>query len=91
MENKISEKNSVLGLTVISMLLLTAMTIMPAMAAPQCDVGLGFSTYSIASAANSGNMFDLVISFVGYYAAIAFFAAAAAGGPVTMAACIAFL
>lgn len=75
----------------MSVLLLLAMAITPAMAVPQSDVGLGFSTYAIADAAASGDMFNLVVSFVGYYAAVAFFAAAAAGGPVTMLACIAFL
>jgi len=91
MENRISERNSVLGLTVISLLLLTGMTIMPAMAVPQSDVGLGFTVYSIADAAASGNMFSLVVSFIGYYAALAFFAAVAAAGPVIMLSCIAFL
>jgi hypothetical protein len=67
------------------------MTIMPAMTVLHSDIGLGFTTYGIADAAASGNLFSVVVGLVGWHVAIAFFAAAAATGPVSMLAVCGFL
>ncbi len=89
MRIKISEKKAVSGLTVVSLLLLTAMTVMPAVA--QSNIGLGFSVEEIARATVNGDIVGIFTGLFGYTLGMIMFAVACADGPISIAAAILFL
>jgi len=55
MENKISERNVVLGLTIVSMVLIAGMMVMPSVVAPQADAGHVYKMYKLGLSGKSFN------------------------------------
>lgn len=89
MEKIICERNTVLGMTTIAMLLMLGMAVMPSMAAaPQSDLSLGFSAASAAWAAYNNDVVGALMSLGGYELVLA---AAAIGGLTGGAALVVFL
>lgn len=87
MENKVSERNVVLGLTIVSMLLVAGTMVMPAMIAPQSDVAHGLTVACACRAAASGNLVDILLSLGCLWAELAGLCAA---GPAGIAALIVY-
>lgn len=93
MENKMSERNVVLGLTIISMLLVVIMIVTPAMAFPQSDIAHGISVYKACKIAASGSLSGTLKSIASMWGVTIarLIYPALVGGPLSTAAIVAFL